>query len=86
MLRGLVCEAEPPTCLGCGGRAGRASSERGLSAGGGQVSLGTGLYCLEHMESIARSKSAARTLRRVFRLVEAEPDPSSGARSTHPSS
>jgi len=35
--------------------------------------MGTGLYCLAHVESIARSKSAARTLRRVFSLAE-QPD------------
>jgi hypothetical protein len=28
------------------------------------------LYCLEHMESIASSKSSARTLRRVFSLAD----------------
>jgi hypothetical protein len=27
-------------------------------------------YCLEHMEEIARRKSSARTLRRVFKLAE----------------
>jgi len=27
-------------------------------------------YCLEHMEAIARRKSSARTLRRVFKLTE----------------
>ena len=28
------------------------------------------VYCLEHMEEIARRKSSARTLRRVFKLSE----------------
>jgi hypothetical protein len=28
------------------------------------------VYCLEHMEKIARRKSSARTLRRVFKLSE----------------
>jgi hypothetical protein len=28
------------------------------------------VYCLEHMEQIARRKSSARTLRRVFKLTE----------------
>src|SRR5438105_14942792 len=28
------------------------------------------VYCLEHMEEIARRKSSARTLRRVFKLDE----------------
>jgi hypothetical protein len=28
------------------------------------------LYCLKHMESIARSKSSARTLRRVYSLAD----------------
>ena len=28
------------------------------------------VYCLEHMEEIARRKSSARTLRRFFKLAE----------------
>jgi hypothetical protein len=28
------------------------------------------VYCLQHMEEIARRKSSARTLRRVFKLSE----------------
>jgi hypothetical protein len=28
------------------------------------------VYCLQHMEEIARPKSSARTLRRVFKLFE----------------
>jgi hypothetical protein len=28
------------------------------------------VYCLEHMEEIARRKSSARTLRRIFKLAE----------------
>jgi hypothetical protein len=32
--------------------------------------LGTMVYCREHMEGIARSKSAARTLRRILSLAE----------------
>jgi hypothetical protein len=28
------------------------------------------VYCLEHMEEIARRKSSARTLRRVFKLTK----------------
>src|SRR3982074_3828826 len=32
--------------------------------------MGPMVYCLEHMEEIARRKSSARTLRRVFKLTE----------------
>jgi hypothetical protein len=32
--------------------------------------MSTGVYCLEHMEEIARRKSSARTLRRIFKVDE----------------
>ena len=35
-----------------------------------QAYIGTVVYCLEHTEDIARSKSSFRTLRRVFKLTE----------------
>jgi hypothetical protein len=34
------------------------------------ASMSLMVYCLEHMEEIARRKSSARTLRRVFKLDE----------------
>ena len=32
--------------------------------------MSTMVYCLEHMEEIARRKSSARTLRRILKLAE----------------
>jgi hypothetical protein len=39
------------------------------------------VYCLEHMEEIARRKSSARTLRRIFKLAQPATSrlPSTGA-------
>ncbi len=53
----------PPRCgyLGC---------SQPATYGVERAYMSTMVYCLDHMEEIARRKSSARTLRRVFKLAE----------------